>query len=190
MRQGLLEKLPPSYIWWQIFRLSLLLNHTGRQGFICQIGALRWQKLASAEILSALNGAVYMREQVRRHDWSPGIYSGSCWSVWCVGPRWGVISFAFILAAATFMTAAGLNHVSGCFLHSLPSPFHCESRYNVCSTFSASFNFPFFPFDAIFLISITNAPSLLSSKILQGESPPQFILSCPVYSSAQIANHS
>lgn len=72
-------------------------------------------KRASPEILSALKRAAYKREQVGRQDWSPGKYSGSCWTMWCVGPCWGVISFSFILAVATFITAAGLNHVSGCF---------------------------------------------------------------------------
>lgn len=76
------------------------------------------------------------------------------------------------------------------FLHFLPPPFCCKSSSSLCSTFSASFNFPFFPFDAIFLISITNALSLLSSEILHGESPPRFILNCSVYSLAQIFNHS
>lgn len=46
-------------------------------------------KLASPEILSALKRAAYKREHVGRQDWSPGKYSGSCWTMWCVGPCWG-----------------------------------------------------------------------------------------------------
>lgn len=71
------------------------------------------------------------------------------------------------------------KHVPCFFFHSQYSLFiFCfEPSSNFCSTFSALFNFPSFSLAPSFLISITNGPSLLPTKILHGESFAVHILS-------------
>lgn len=155
MRQRrLLEKLP-------LLFLLLVTNPKGcrscwEAGFYLPNGRDQTAKLASPEIPSTLK-----KSNVRTSR-TPRLIAGHIFRfllkhVVCRSALGGgVISLAFILAATTFITA-GLNHVSGCFfVCTLPPPFRCEPSSNVCSTFSASFNSPFFSFWRSFFFKLAS----------------------------------
>lgn len=123
---------------------------------------------------------VNVREQVGHRDWSPGRFLVSCVAccVYCAGV---IFSTPFIPTVATFTSAAKLKRCVSCTTVFVVVFFHSQ-----CSLFSLFALSPalisallfqlhliFLPFllTSSFLISITNVPSLTSSKILHSESP-------------------